>query len=50
MKACEVDEQKLAEWIDGATGAIWYLGPAITEKLAQRNLPPRSVRANPAMW
>lgn len=38
MKACKVDEQKLAEWIDGATGAIWYLGPAITEKLAQRIL------------
>jgi len=38
MKACKVDEQKLAEWIDSATGAIRYLGPAITEKLAQRIL------------
>lgn len=38
MKACKVDEEKLAEWIDGATGAIRYLGPAITERLAQKIL------------
>ena len=38
MKACKVDEEKLAEWIDGATGAIRYLGPAVTEKLAQKIL------------
>jgi len=34
MKACKVDEEMLAEWIDGATGAIRYLGPAITERIA----------------
>ena len=38
MKACKVDEQQLAEWIDGSTGAIRYLGPAITERLAQKIL------------
>ena len=38
MKACKVDEEKLAEWIDGATGAIRYLGPAVTERLAQKIL------------
>ena len=38
MKACKVDEEKLAGWIDGATGAIRYLGPALTEKLAQKIL------------
>ncbi len=38
MKACKVDEQQLAEWIDGASGAIRYLGPAITERLAQKIL------------
>ena len=38
MKACKVDEKQLAEWIDSATGAIRYLGPAITEKLARKIL------------
>ena len=38
MKACKVDEDSLAKWIDGATGAIRYLGPAVTEKLAQKIL------------
>lgn len=38
MKACKVNEEKLAEWIDSATGAIRYLGPAVTEKLAQKIL------------
>ena len=38
MKACKVDEERLAEWIDGATGAIRYLGPAVTERLAQKLL------------
>ena len=38
MKACKVDEEQLAGWIDGATGAIRYLGPAITERLAQKIL------------
>lgn len=38
MKACKVDDEKLAEWIDGATGAIPYLGPAVTEKLSQKIL------------
>ena len=38
MKACKVDERQLAEWIDGATGAIRYLGPAITEDVARRIL------------
>ncbi len=38
MKACKVDEYQLAEWIDGSTGAIRYLGPAITERLAQKIL------------
>ena len=38
MKSCKVDERQLAEWIDGATGAIRYLGPAITEELARRML------------
>ncbi len=38
MKACKVDEQQLVEWIDGSTGAIRYLGPAITERLAQKIL------------
>ena len=38
MKACKVDEKQLAEWIDGATGAIRYLGPAITERLARKIL------------
>jgi len=36
MRACRVDEQRLAEWIDGATGPIRYLGPAITETIAQK--------------
>ena len=38
MKACKVDESQLARWIDGATGAIRYLGPAITEGLARKIL------------
>lgn len=38
MQACKVDEEQLAEWIDGSTGAIRYLGPAITERLAQKIL------------
>ena len=38
MKACKVDERQLAEWIDGSTGAIRYLGPAITRILAQKLL------------
>ena len=38
MKACKVDETQLADWIDGATGAIRYLGPAITPELARRIL------------
>ena len=38
MKACKVDEKQLAEWIDGATAAIRYLGPAITEDVARRIL------------
>ena len=38
MKACKVDEEQLAAWIDGATGTIRYLGPAITEKLARKIL------------
>ena len=38
MQACKVDEERLAGWIDGATGAIRYLGPALTEKLAQKIL------------
>ena len=38
MKACKVDEEQLAAWIDGATGTIRYLGPAITERLAQKIL------------
>ena len=38
MKACKVDERQLAEWIDGSTGAIRYLGPAITERLARKIL------------
>ena len=38
MKACKVDEEQLAEWIDGSTGAIRYLGPAITDALAQKIL------------
>ena len=38
MKSCKVNEKQLAEWIDGATGAIRYLGPAITEELARRML------------
>ena len=38
MKACKVDEEQLAAWIDGASGAIRYLGPAITERLAQKIL------------
>lgn len=36
MKACKVDEEQLAEWIDGATGAVRYLGPAITERIARK--------------
>ncbi|MCY4503965.1 MAG: hypothetical protein OXE57_20765 [Alphaproteobacteria bacterium] len=38
MKACKVDEEQLAAWIDGATGMIRYLGPAITERLARKIL------------
>ena len=38
MKACKIDEERLAEWIDGSKGAIRYLGPAITERLAQKIL------------
>ncbi len=38
MKACKVDEEQLAAWIDGATGTIRYLGPAVTERLAQKIL------------
>lgn len=38
MKACKVDENTLGEWIDGATGAIRYLGPAITDGLARKLL------------
>ena len=38
MKACKVDEEQLAAWIDGATGTIRYLGPAITQRLAQKIL------------
>ena len=38
MKACKVDEKQLADWIDGTTGAIRYLAPAITEELARRIL------------
>ncbi len=36
MRACKVDEQQLATWIDGSTGAIRYLAPAITERLARK--------------
>ena len=36
MKACKVDEEQLAKWIDGATGAVRYLGPAITERIARK--------------
>ena len=38
MKACKVDEEQLAAWIDGATGTIQYLGPAITQRLAHKIL------------
>ena len=38
MKACKIDEEQLAEWIDGSKGSIRYLGPAITERLAQKIL------------
>lgn len=38
MKACRVDEEKLAKWVDSATGAVRHLAPAITEKLAQKIL------------
>ena len=38
LKACKVDESQLSKWIDDAKGAIQYLGPAITENLANRIL------------
>ncbi len=36
MKACKVDEEQLAKWIDTASGSIRYLAPAITENLAHK--------------
>ncbi len=36
MRACKVDEDQLAKWIDQASGSIRYLAPGITEKLANK--------------
>ena len=36
MRACKVDERQLGEWIDAATGTIRYMGPGLTEGVAEK--------------